>query len=740
MNNIEKLKHENLLRFIEEQTSRKAHSVGSGTYRLKKCPICNGGDHFNIDTTKNLWNTFDNCGKGSIIDFYMQWWRVDTKEAIKELTKYFNYSNDNCAFTEKEAKSTEKESSKTYKSVDLTSLFNQYYTSDKNDLTYFIERHINDLDDRYLFIGGINPRELFKDHLDLLPNLNNISSYETVIPIWENGKVVNCILRRNDKKSNDNCKTLNLKGCEVKLFNADYLKQSNGVIFVTEGIFDCLSIECLGYKSICLNSANMANKFIDLVKSSSCKSKFILCGDNDKAGTELNNKLSEDLTKLNIENEILFFNDDYKDINEYYIVNKDQLKKEINKLINHNYMDDFLDDIELNLRTPIIHTGFTYIDKLFNGGLYPGLYTIGAISSLGKTALTLQIADQIAESGQPVLFFSLEMPRNELIARSISRTMFQLNYNGCKDIGTNKVLYGNAKEYNKVEFENAFEYYNDKIFPNLKIIECAFDTKHKDITKTVESYVKKTGVKPVVFIDYLQIINIDKEDVTEKRGIDNIVKALKQLSRDLRLIVFVVSSFNRDSYNSPVSFFSFKESGGIEYTSDFVLGLQLSVLDDMKSEQKDKIKLNEMIKESKTGNNEGMREVSLVLLKNRNGVSGSFQPLKFYGKNNLFLEIKPNEKDRVKTKLEMEEEELEKKKQEAWNDIKKKEDLKKKVKEDLKKKKHVDDILSEIDEKEIIEKELAELRKNEAIKKAKEKAKMMFDKEQQIKKQYEAIK
>lgn len=398
-----------------------------------------------------------------------------------------------------------------------------------------------------------------------------------------------------------------------------------------------------------------------------------------------------------------------------------------------NYMDDFLDEIETNLTTPVISSGFIYIDKLFNGGLYPGLYTIGAISSLGKTAFTLQMADQIAEHGQPVLFFSLEMPRTELIARSISRLMTQNNYNECKNIGTNQVLYGKAREYHKVEFENAFNYYNDKIFPNLKIIECPFNTNHKYITKTVDSYVEKTGIKPVVFIDYLQIINIDKEDVTEKRGIDNIVKALKQLSRDLRLIVFVVSSFNRENYNSPVSFNSFKESGGIEYTSDFILGLQLSILDELKDDIKNKNGFNAQLKEAKKGNIEGMREVSLVILKNRNGISNSIQCLKFYGKNNLFTEIEKIEKDRIKTKEELEEEELNKKKQERYEEEKKKKDWEKKVKEDLKKKKHVDDILSDIDENEIKEKRKAELRRKKRIDKLNQEAEEEFKKEEEAK-------
>ena len=57
-----------------------------------------------------------------------------------------------------------------------------------------------------------------------------------------------------------------------------------------------------------------------------------------------------------------------------------------------------------------------------DGGLYEGLYGLGAISSLGKTTLALQIADNIAYDGEtPVMYFALEMGWQEMTSKSISR-------------------------------------------------------------------------------------------------------------------------------------------------------------------------------------------------------------------------------------------------------------------------------------------------------------------------------
>ena len=64
-------------------------------------------------------------------------------------------------------------------------------------------------------------------------------------------------------------------------------------------------------------------------------------------------------------------------------------------------------------------TGFENLDRVTK--LYPGLYVLGAISSLGKTTFACQLADQLTKSGEHVLFFSLEQSRFELATKGLSR-------------------------------------------------------------------------------------------------------------------------------------------------------------------------------------------------------------------------------------------------------------------------------------------------------------------------------
>ena len=70
-------------------------------------------------------------------------------------------------------------------------------------------------------------------------------------------------------------------------------------------------------------------------------------------------------------------------------------------------------------------------------------------------------------------------------------------------------------------------------------------------------------MRPVVLIDYLQIIAPVDVHFTDKQNLDRSVCALKKLSREEGLTIFAISSFNRENYNLEVSMNAFKESGGI---------------------------------------------------------------------------------------------------------------------------------------------------------------------------------
>ena len=308
-------------------------------------------------------------------------------------------------------------------------------------------------------------------------------------------------------------------------------------------------------------------------------------------------------------------------------------KPEIKFSFNADYLDSvFENDIKLFQKYSGRKTGFANLDYSFV--LYPGLYVFGAMSSLGKTTFNLQLADNLASMGEHVLFFAFEQTRFELVSKSLARLA-----------QPEGALYESSP--------SAIEIRNGRITPELRgamqkykefaghyaIIECNFTYDVNAVIDIVEAYIKQTGVKPIVFIDYLQLISSNKSDnfrlTNTKDIVDSNVKALKLLQMRHDLIMFVVSSINRENYLTTIDFQSFKESGSIEFTADVVIGLQLAVMNTTLFESDSKTtKKRKVVKAAKA---ETPRQIELCVLKNRYGATSSSFFFTYYPKWDLFI-------------------------------------------------------------------------------------------------------
>ena len=310
------------------------------------------------------------------------------------------------------------------------------------------------------------------------------------------------------------------------------------------------------------------------------------------------------------------------------------------------FIKDFLYSITSSREGRAISTGFSGLDALLDGGLYPGLYSVGAISSLGKTSLCLQIADQIANCGHGALIYSLEMSRNEMIAKSLSRRTLLLdikeNQTTRNALTTRGVLRGVYSEQAQSLLHEALQECENE---DLSITEGIGNVGVPEIKSGIEKYMSEhEGKPPVVFIDYLQILSPVDMRATDKQNVDKNTLELKRLSRDYQTPIIAISSFNRESYDYPVNMASFKESGAIEYSSDVLIGLQYEGFDyqdngDKTENANEHIRrvrqLMKMINES-TGKGEPAK-IQLKVLKNRNGCKGSVR-FEYYPRFNYFRE------------------------------------------------------------------------------------------------------
>lgn len=639
----------NFLKDEVESITEKSVKGGNGMYN---CPFCgsgtgaNGTGAFSIDkkdTTK--WHCFA-CGRGGdIIDLIKEYKKLDTAEAFKYAYSKYHIVIDEAEPTPKEPAKQKKEG-ETHtvleEKQDYTEQY-KFFNSCLKETDYLEKRGISKATaDRFLigYCKGWKHPYSKKGYEEALIIPNSKHSYTA----------------RNLKPTGKNDRYINVGEAGIFAFD-EATGQSEWPVFVVEGEIDAMSFYEVGAYAVGLGSASNANKFIEALnkylESHENINKLLICLDNDDVGQQTAERLINTLTKINnarnglkmplVRFENITVLKAYKDANDFLtadrkgfemFVKQYNVSKKDEYLKNSTYyhLNDFLQGIKGNAYTKAMPTGYEGLDKALDGGLYEGLYVVGGVSSLGKTTYILQMADQIAESGEDVLIFSLEMATDELIAKSISRYTASAEVRGKLSINcakTNRGItdykrYAKYSETDKGLIDKAIEKYRD-ISKCVYIREGVGDIGVKQIREAVENHIQLTNKKPVVVIDYLQMIAPYSERMTERMNTDRNITELKRISRDFKLPLIAISSVARGNYNKSMSEESYKESGAIEYTADVLLGLQF--------EGQDSKDFNLTEAKSKP-----QREIELVILKNRNGRVGNKVSYCYYPMFNLFEE------------------------------------------------------------------------------------------------------
>ncbi|MBR1485631.1 MAG: toprim domain-containing protein [Synergistaceae bacterium] len=451
---------------------------------------------------------------------------------------------------------------------------------------------------------------------------------------------------------------------KASLFNSAAFNQTSKPVFIVEGEIDALSIIDAGGVALGLCSVANIGKLIEAIKERQTKGAkippLIIQLDSDVAGQAAIEKLT------NVLKELKFFSyrhlalpEGYKDANEFLMKDRAKFsewlktgenfeftatKKENQQEIEKNeaaarenfenegganIVNEFAEFVLKNQSGGGITTGFETLDKFLDGGLYPGLYVLGAISSLGKTTFIMQIADSIAKSGRGVLIFSLEMSKFELLAKTLSRMSFVKSLDkyqsACYAKTTRSVLLGHYRnEIDSKIIAEAMQDYSEW-GSNIHITEGIGNIGVSEIKAKIEEFKKFRNEAPVIVIDYLQILAPFDLKMTDKQNVDKNILELKRLSRDFDIPILGISSFNRENYNAPVSMASFKESGAIEYSSDVLIGLQYEGWDYEENEA-EALRLKRLRRLKKElwnkAQNLSSQDIQLKILKNRNGIKG----------------------------------------------------------------------------------------------------------------------
>lgn len=437
--------------------------------------------------------------------------------------------------------------------------------------------------------------------------------------------------------------------------------QSGAVCWVVEGELDALSLFEAGQIAAGLGGKDAVKSFCSVLEArpdfQTNPPKLILALDADDEGQKAQNELESWLKTKGTPYAILdgswkefAANDTAKDANDALksmgldafreaannevLEFKDQKERERERYLESNVasrMSQFWNDAQN--ADSAISTGFGDIDSILGGGLRPGLYVFGAIPSLGKTALVLQIANGIAARGVDVLYFSLEMPASDLVWRSISRLSFvkdRQNALSQRELQFKKWETLGDRHQNAL---NAYDEYANTAARNLWIQESIGGVCVSDIEAAISNHKAMRGAPPVVVIDYLQIMQPLDPHMTDKAALDYNALRLKQISNQYKTPMMIISSFNRANYSSEAGFESFKESGAIEYCADCLFALQFKAAIDAKKDAKAKDADNAVKDAIKEAKSKETREIEFVVLKNRMG--------RLTGDRGLFLSFTP---------------------------------------------------------------------------------------------------
>jgi replicative DNA helicase len=259
-----------------------------------------------------------------------------------------------------------------------------------------------------------------------------------------------------------------------------------------------------------------------------------------------------------------------------------------------------------------VPTGFTELDKMTSGFQPSDLIVIAGRPSMGKTALSMNIAQYVAtmrDGAVPVGIFSMEMSKEQIVTRLLSSE---------SEVDHSKLRTGtlSSSEWPKLaqaagKLSEALIFIDDS--PSMNVL---------DLRARARRLKKEHGLGLVV-VDYLQLMK-GRAAVTDKREqeIAEISRFLKSLAKELHIPVIAISQLNRmveQREDKRPRLADLRESGAIEQDADVIIFIYR---DEIYNKDKE--------------SNKGIAEI--VIGKQRNGPTGTVE-LAFLDKTATFKNL-----------------------------------------------------------------------------------------------------
>lgn len=264
-----------------------------------------------------------------------------------------------------------------------------------------------------------------------------------------------------------------------------------------------------------------------------------------------------------------------------------------------------------------IDTGFKQLNEMTKGFKNGDLIIIAARPGMGKTTICLNLMNHVLSRGNGVVFFSLEMPAEQIMLRMLSaKTSIPL-----QNIMTAKM---DDEEWNRMS-DACDDMASKKLF--------VYDSGYVNIHQIRTQMRKLKSSHPEIslcVIDYIGLMMATSNYADRHLQIAEISRGLKLLARELDMPIIALSQLNRSleaRANKRPMLSDLRESGAIEQDADMILFVYR---DEVYLEQEEK----EREKRAKAEGKEYVRkfipnkieeDAEIIIGKNRNGPVGTVE-------------------------------------------------------------------------------------------------------------------
>ena len=258
-----------------------------------------------------------------------------------------------------------------------------------------------------------------------------------------------------------------------------------------------------------------------------------------------------------------------------------------------------------------VPTGFKDVDRVFNGLQKSDLILVAARPAMGKTAFTLNIAQNVTMLyDKTVAFFSLEMGKEQLVGRILSSVA---------GVSSEKLRRANM---DPVDWEKVIAA-ADRMSKSKLFIDDTPGLTVQDMRSKLRRLKVEHGLDLVV-VDYIQLMqgrNSGKGSENRQQEVSEISRNLKLIAREFNVPLIALSQLSRSVESRPDKrpvLSDLRESGSLEQDADIVIFLYRDKYYDENSEKED--------------------NAEVLIRKNRNGSVGTVE-LQFIGELTQFRDV-----------------------------------------------------------------------------------------------------